>query len=89
MALARSTDRLPRDVYVGACVLSWLVEGSGHVGWEESGRQAYGEVINSEVWRQAQSGVIAFNEGSTALVVDCNVGPCLLGGIAGCDGAGW
>jgi hypothetical protein len=26
--------------------------------------------------------VIAFNEGSTALVVNCELGPCLLGGIA-------
>lgn len=45
-------------------------------------REAYGEVINSDIWRQAQSGVIAFNEGSTALVVSCDIGPCLLGGIA-------
>lgn len=45
-------------------------------------REAYGEVINSDIWRQAQSGVIAFNEGSTALVVSCDIGPCLLGGVA-------
>jgi len=72
------------EVKVDTCVI-------GPNGWDcesASGygvcifREAYGEVINSDIFRQAQSGVIAFNEGSTALVVESEVGPCLLGGIA-------
>jgi len=72
------------EVKVDTCVIGpngWDTESSSGYGVCIF-REAYGEVINSDVWRQAQSGVISFNEGSTALVVECEVGPCLLGGIA-------
>jgi len=45
-------------------------------------RGAHGTVLNTDVYRVGQSGIIAFYEESTALAVACDVGPCQLGGIA-------
>lgn len=64
---------------VGPC--GWDVESSAGYGICIF-RGAHGTVYNTDVWRVGQSGIIAFYEGSSALCVDCDVGPCQLGGIA-------
>ncbi|EKX47295.1 hypothetical protein GUITHDRAFT_162682 [Guillardia theta CCMP2712] len=64
---------------IGPC--GWDVESSSGYGICIF-KGAHGEVLNTDVYRCAQSGIIAFYEGSSALVIQCDVGPCQLGGIA-------
>uniref|UniRef100_A0A7S0EUZ4 Right handed beta helix domain-containing protein n=1 Tax=Hanusia phi TaxID=3032 RepID=A0A7S0EUZ4_9CRYP len=71
-------------VYVDTCTIGpcgWDVESSSGYGICIF-KGAHGEVLNTDVFRCSQSGIIAFYEGSTALVIQCDVGPCQLGGIA-------